>query len=89
MPMEFEREQALLQRLHDRGDSASLRDADGLQKECHVRQMDGLSQDVYQAAKGEGKPPPSWRQRWMAPNPESTYTHLPPRMRQSLLTKAA
>jgi hypothetical protein len=66
MPSELEREQAQLQKLHDRGDPASLHYADRLQKEYHVRQMDSLSQDVYYAAKGksaeegEKQPPHGW-----------------------------
>lgn len=60
MPTEIEREQALLQQLRASNDPAARRDADQLQTLYHDRQMDGLAQDVYQAAKGEGQPPPGW-----------------------------
>jgi hypothetical protein len=60
MPNELERELAQLQTLHDRGDPASLHYADRLQKEYHVIQLNGLSEDVYHAAKSEGHPPQGW-----------------------------
>ncbi|WP_426702099.1 hypothetical protein ACPPVV_03545 [Rhodanobacter sp. Col0626] len=60
MPTELEREQGLLEHLRARNDLAALREADHLQTLYHDRQMDGLSQDVYRAAKGEGQPPQGW-----------------------------
>jgi hypothetical protein len=60
MPTELEREQALLQQLRSRNDPASQRDASQLHTLYHDRQMDGLAQDVYQSAKGDGQPPHGW-----------------------------
>ena len=60
MPTELEREQAELRYLRDHGDPTSLHHADRLEKVYHVRQMDGLANDVYHAAKGEGQPPQGW-----------------------------
>ncbi|WP_158883381.1 hypothetical protein [Rhodanobacter sp. L36] len=65
--LELELEQERLQQLHERGDPTSLQYADRLQKEYHVRQMDGLAQDVYRAGKGKdpkdqdpNRPPQGW-----------------------------
>lgn len=60
MPTEIEREQALLQQLRASPNPAAQREADHLHTLYHDRQMDGLAQDAYQAAKGEGLPPPGW-----------------------------
>jgi hypothetical protein len=60
MPTELEREQALLHQLRASSNPAATREADQLQTLYHDRQMDGLAADAYQAAKGEGHPPPGW-----------------------------
>ncbi|MGC1551137.1 MAG: phospholipase [Rhodanobacter sp.] len=58
--MSTEREQALLQQLRSSNDPTALREADHLQTLYHDRQMDGLAEDVYKAAKREGDPPIGW-----------------------------
>lgn len=60
MPTELEHEQNLLHRLRDSDDPAALREAGHLRTIYHDRQMDGLAQDAYQAAKGEGRAPAGW-----------------------------
>jgi hypothetical protein len=57
---QWQDEQSLIQQLRARGDVVSLQKADQLQKLFHDRQMDALSQDVYQAANGEGHSPLGW-----------------------------
>ena len=74
MPTELECEQSLLHQLRASGDPAVLRDADQLQTLYHDRQMDALAADVYQAAKGEGHPPPGWTR--VSEHPELVAGHV-------------
>jgi hypothetical protein len=73
MPTELERQQALLQQLRASSDPAAHREADQLHTLYHDRQMDGLAQDVYHAANGEGKSPEGWTR--LSENPQLLHQY--------------
>jgi hypothetical protein len=52
--------QALLKDLRDRGSAEDWQAIEQLQKLYHDREMERLSDDVYDAAQGIGEPPPGW-----------------------------
>ncbi|TDK24393.1 phospholipase [Luteimonas aestuarii] len=54
-------QQALLQSLRDSGDPALVQRAEALQQQYHDFEKALLADDVYDAAKGEGRPPVGWR----------------------------
>lgn len=60
VPAQLQEQQALLQQLTISGDATNLQQAEQLQRLYHDRQMAALSDDVYDAAKGQGQPPPGW-----------------------------
>jgi len=57
---EHQANRALLRDLRARGLPSDLEQADKLQTLYHAREMEGIADDVYDAAKGESQPEPGW-----------------------------
>ncbi|CTP85675.1 hypothetical protein A6R71_09325 [Xanthomonas translucens pv. arrhenatheri] len=57
---EHQQQRALLDQLHASSDPQAQQQAAQLQNLYHDREMAGLADDVYDAAKGQGRPEPGW-----------------------------
>ncbi len=57
---EHQQQRALLDQLHASSDPQAQQQAAQLQNLYHDREMAGLADDVYEAAKGQGRPEPGW-----------------------------